>query len=65
MLSIIPPTGELDCRLQSKIERQADMELETVIGKVGFPLDGALACILSVIGLLMVAVKGNGRQLVN
>lgn len=41
------------------------MELETVIGKVGFPLDGALDCMLSVMGLFMVVVKGNGRQLVN
>lgn len=43
MLSIIPPTGELDCQLQSTVDRGREemAGLGTVIGMVGFPLDGA------------------------
>ncbi len=65
MLSIIPPTGELDCQLQSEIEREARrVGGNGVFGNSNwygwFSIGWCMACILSVIELFMIVVKGNG-----
>lgn len=67
MLSIMPTTGELDCQLQSEIERQ--VQRNSGSGRFGnskrLVLHWMVLGLYIVIELFMIVVKGNGWTLVS